>query len=108
MRKIILLAVLAASMATPALAINRYNSMSYSCSAAQALIGRERAVIFRHPAERTKNLTLYDRYVSDRGACNFGEYAFEDTLPTKDTKNCPVYTCHSTSELDDDEILPGR
>lgn len=75
-------------MATPALAINRYNSMSYSCSAAQALIGRERAVIFRHPAERTKNLTLYDRYVSDRGACNFGEYAFEDTLPTKDTKNC--------------------
>jgi len=108
MQKIVLLAALAASMATPALAINRYNSMAYSCSAAQAIINRERAVIFRHPATRTKNLTLYDRYVSDRGACNFNEYAFQDYLPTKDNKSCPVYTCHSTSELDDDDIIFRR
>ena len=108
MQKIILLTVLAAAMASPAFAINRYNSMAYSCSAAQATIDREGAVIFRHPAARTKNLTLYDRYVRDRGACNYNEYAFQDYLPTKDTKSCPVYTCHSTSELDDDEIIPGR
>lgn len=100
MQKIILLAALAASMATPALAISRYNSMAFTCSAAQALIARERAVIFRHPAAYTPNLTLYDRYVADRGACNFSEYAFQDSLPTKDTKSCPVYSCHSTSELD--------
>ncbi|MET0747524.1 MAG: hypothetical protein ABWY49_04990 [Rhizobium sp.] len=108
MRKFIIMAGLAASMATPALAINRYNSLAYSCSAAQATIAREGAVIFRHPAERTRNLTLYDRYVVDRSACNYNEYAFQDYLPTKDTKSCPVYSCHSTSELDDDEIIPGR
>lgn len=104
MQKIILLAAMAAAVATPALAINRYNSTAYSCSAAQALIAHEGAVIFRHPAPRVANLTLYDRYVSDRGACNATEYAFQDYLPTKDTKSCPVYTCHSTSELD----IPGR
>jgi hypothetical protein len=108
MRNIILLATAAASIATPALAINRYNSMSYTCAAAQALIVRERAVIFRHPASDTKNITLYDRYVTDRRACNFNEYAFQDYLPTKDSKDCPVYTCHSTSELDDDDIIPER
>ncbi|MGA1801359.1 hypothetical protein [Rhizobium sp. HT1-10] len=108
MQKILLLAVLAASLATPALAINRYNSMSYTCAAAQALVNRERAVIFRHPAARAKNLTLYDRYVSDRGACNLNEYAFQDYLPTKDQKSCPLYTCHSTSELDDDDIIFRR
>ena len=108
MQKIIMLAGLVASLATPALAINRYNSMAYSCSAAQALIDRERAVIFRHPAGHTPNMTLYDRYVTDRRACNFNEYAFQDYLPTKDNRSCPVYTCHSSSELDDDRIFPGR
>jgi hypothetical protein len=100
MQKIILLAVLGATIATPALAINRYNSMAYSCAAAQALINREHAVIFRHPADYTPNMTVYDRYVVDRSACNYDEYAFWDHMPTKDSKSCPVYTCHSTSELD--------
>jgi hypothetical protein len=104
MQKIILLAAMAAAVATPALAINRYNSTTYYCSAAQALISREGAVIFRHPAPYTPNMTLYDRYVVDRGQCNATEYAFQDYIPTKDTKSCPVYTCHSDSELD----IPGR
>jgi hypothetical protein len=104
MQKIILLAAMAAAFATPALAINRYNSMTYSCSSAQALINHEGAVIFRHPAPRVQNMTLYDRYVVDKGQCNATEYAFQDYLPTKDTKGCPVYTCHSDSELD----IPGR
>lgn len=108
MQKIILLAAVAASMATPALAINRYNSMAYSCAAAQSLVDRERAVIFRHPAEHTPNMTLYDRYVTDGRACNFNEYAYQDYLPTKDTKSCPLYTCHSDSELNDNDIIPGR
>lgn len=83
--------------------------MAYSCSDAQALIRREHAVIFRHPAERTPNMTLYDRYVADSGACNLSEYAYQEYLPTKDAKICPVYTCHSASELDDDDaIFPGR
>lgn len=109
MQKIILLAAVAACAATPALAINRYNSMSYTCSQAQTLINRERAVIMRYPAPRTKNMTLYDRYVEDTRSCDVGYYAYQDYLPTKDTKSCPVYTCRSSSDLDvDDIIIPGR
>jgi hypothetical protein len=109
MQKIILIAAMAAFASTPALAINRYNSMSYTCSAAQALINRERAVIMRYPAPRTKNMTLYDRYVDDSRSCDIGYYAYQDYLPTKDMKSCPVYTCRSSSDLDDDDIfIPGR
>ena len=109
MRKIILLAALTACVASPAVAINRYNSMSYTCSAAQALIDRERAVIMRYPAPRTKNMTLYDRYVEDSRSCDVGFYAYQDYLPTKDTKSCPVYICRPSSDFDDDDlIIPGR
>jgi hypothetical protein len=105
-----LVSLFAASIAaTPALAISRYNSMSYSCAQANAIIHRERAVIFRHPSGRVKNMTLYDRYVADSQACDFGYYAYRDYLPTKDTASCPVYTCVPSTDFDDDdEILPLR
>ena len=106
MRKIILLAMLAATAATPALAINRYNSMSYTCSQAQALINRERAVIMRYPAKHTPNMTLYDRYVEDSRSCDVGYYAEQDYLPTKDKNDCPVYLCQPSTDFDDDIIVP--
>lgn len=101
MKTVILAGTVLALITTPAFAISRYNAMAYTCSAANALIDREGAVIFRYPSARSK-ITLYDRYVRDRGQCNQSEYAFQEYMPTKDRKSCPVYTCHSTSELDDD------
>jgi hypothetical protein len=109
MKKIIVLGLAATSAAaTPALAINRYNAMSYSCPEAQALIQRERAVILRYPADRVKNMTLYDRFVSDRDSCDVGDYAYQSYIPTKDTASCPVYTCRPSTDFDDDVIIPGR
>ena len=108
MRKIILLAALSATMATPALAINRYNSMDYTCAEAQALINRERAVIMRYPAKHARNMTLYDRYVEDSRSCDVGYYADQDFLQTKDKKDCPVYVCRTSTDFDDDIIIPGR
>lgn len=109
MKKIILLGVLMASAAAPAFAIGRYNSMSMSCAEVQALISRERAVILRYPATRVKNMTLYDRYVSDGAVCNTGEYAARAYVQTKDNPSCPVYTCESTTDLDGTGlILPFR
>jgi hypothetical protein len=110
MKKIIGLGMIAASVAaTPALAINRYNSMSYSCQQAQALIGREGAVILRYPANRVKNMTLYDRYVADRDFCDVGDYAYQSYIPTKGTPSCPVFTCRPSTDFDDDVIIPrGR
>lgn len=108
MKKFILLSLLITSVATPALAISRYNSMSFTCAEARAVINRERAVIMRYPSTRPRNMTLYDRYVSDGNACDVGYYAAQDYMPTKDRANCPVYTCKPTSDLDDDDILFRR
>lgn len=72
MKNFILLSLLVTSAATPALAISRYSSMSMTCAEARAIINRERAVIMRYPARRTPNMTLYDRYVADSGACDVG------------------------------------
>ncbi len=108
MKKIVLLSLLLASAATPALAISRYNSMSMTCAEARAVINRERAVIMRYPATRTPNMTLYDRYVADSNACDNGFYAYQDYMPTKDRASCPVYTCRPMTDLDDDLLIFRR
>jgi hypothetical protein len=105
MKKIIVLGLLIASGATPALAISRYNAMSYTCAQAKAIINRERAVIMRHPSARVRNMTLYDRFVSDSNACDPGYYAYQDYLPTKDRADCPVYTCRPSTDFDHDELI---
>ncbi|MDK4714639.1 hypothetical protein [Rhizobium sp. CNPSo 4039] len=108
MKNFILLGLLITSAATPALAISRYNSMSMTCAEARAVINRERAVIMRYPARRTPNMTLYDRYVADSGACDMGFYAYQDYLPTKDRASCPVYICRPATDLDDDDLIFRR
>ncbi|CAN7241442.1 hypothetical protein LJR251_000926 [Rhizobium rhizogenes] len=108
MKKIILLGLLITSATTPALAISRYNAMSFTCAEARAIINRERAVIMRYPSTRVRNMTLYDRYVSDSNACNAGYYAYQDYMPTKDRANCPVYTCRPSTDFDDDDIFLRR
>ncbi|NLS20888.1 hypothetical protein HGP16_30760 [Rhizobium sp. P40RR-XXII] len=108
MKKIVLLGLAIASVATPALAISRYNSMSMTCAEARAVINRERAVIMRYPARRTPNMTLYDRYVSNADSCDVGYYAYQDYLPTKDRASCPVFTCRPSTDLDDDELIFRR
>ncbi len=108
MKKIILLGLLIASAATPVSAISRYNSLSFTCAEARAVINRERAVIMRYPATRTRNMTLYDRFVSDSNACDVGYYAYQNYMPTKDRANCPVYTCRPSTDFDDDDIFLRR
>ncbi|MGO4440196.1 hypothetical protein [Rhizobium sp. RAF56] len=102
MEKIILLGLLAASAAaTPALAISRYDTRSYTCPQTQALIDQQNAVILRYPAQRTSNMTLYDRYVSDSRSCASGFYASRTYIPTKGSSSCAVYTCRTTTDLCD-------
>jgi hypothetical protein len=102
MEKIVLLGLLAASVVTtPALAIGRYNTMSYSCAETQALIGQQRAVILRYPATTTTSMTLYDRFVADGRSCDRGYYARRTYVPTKGDLSCPVYSCQSTTDFCD-------
>jgi hypothetical protein len=106
MKKIMALGLLIASVASPALAISRYNSLNFTCGQAQATINRERAVIMRYPSSRVRNMTLYDRFVADSNSCDTGYYAYQDYLPTKDRPDCPVYICRPSTDFDDDVLFP--
>ncbi len=108
MRAIVPLTLAAVSIWTattgPALAISRYNSNGMSCAAVQNTIRREGAAIFRYPGR--SGATLYDRYVADERYCAGGEYAKSGTIPTRDSRNCPVRHCEMRpSPGDCDSIL---
>ena len=83
----------------PAQAISRYNSTGMTCGAVQSIIEREGAAIFRYPGR--SGVTLYDRYVADERFCSGGEYAKSGTIPTKDTRSCPVRHCEMRPSPDD-------
>jgi hypothetical protein len=88
---------LAAVLAFPAgdaLAINRYNSGSMTCSAIYDTLGKERAVIFRYPS-RTTGAQLYDRYVSDSAQCSVGTEARRSVIPSRDG-GCAVVFCRQS------------
>lgn len=97
---ILALAAMAALISSqPASAISRYNSTTMTCDAVHERIAREGAVIFRYPG-RT-GVTLYDRYVSGDRHCAGGEYAKSDSIPTKDTRSCPIRKCEMRPSPDD-------
>ena len=93
MKNALVLGLIAASAATtPALAISRYDTTSYTCAQTQAIIAQQRAVILKYKADQS-NMTLYDRFVADRDACDAGNTADRSYISTKDTSACPVNTC---------------
>ena len=73
-------------------AISRYVSTSMTCQKIHAVIIQQGAVILQHKSARTGNL-LYDRYVVDPRFCSGGETTDWVSVPTKDTRSCPVSRC---------------
>lgn len=85
------------SVATPSMAISRYDTHSRSCADVQRFIAANRQAILRYPS-RDGRMTLYDRYVSSSAQCGPGLYGVRTYIPTADG-TCPVLNCHSLSEL---------
>lgn len=96
--KIVIAATALACLASPALAISRYNSLDRSCEGVRQLIKSEKAVLLRYPSTRG-NLILYDRYVAGTEQCDTDFYAAQTSIPTKDNPNCPVRNCRSSSDI---------
>jgi hypothetical protein len=86
-------------LASPAMAISRYNSLDRTCEAAHQAIDSEKSVLLRYPS-RSGKVVLYDRYVTDTNQCGTNFYAARTYVPTKDNPSCPVYNCKSSSALD--------
>lgn len=98
--KTIIAAISIVCLASPALAISRYDTLNKTCEAVQQIIKTEKSAVLRYPS-RDGNVVLYDRYVADNGQCgtNFF-YAANASVPTKDNPNCPVHNCKLSSTLE--------
>jgi hypothetical protein len=66
-----------------------------TCDKVQAVLSAEEAAIlgYRSPS----NLPLYDRYVQHAGYCETGKYSRLASVPTPDTRSCPVLKCAQRS-----------
>ncbi|WP_245415142.1 hypothetical protein [Hoeflea marina] len=93
-------------MAGQASAISRIETLGQSCGAIKQTLAREGAAILRHPSPRNSSITLYDRYVSNRGSCTFGEVTQRASVPASDTASCPVLKCYRPDY--DDDIMRIR
>ena len=102
------MAGLAAALLTvsQAQAISRVNTTNKSCQAVRDQVAREGAVILRHPAKRTRGITLYDRYVANARYCTFDEITQRAYVPTRDNANCPVLKCVRPDPQDDFLLWP--
>ncbi len=88
---------LIAALAFPAgdaIAINRYNSASMTCSAIHNTLDRERAIILRY-SNSSGGPPLYDRYVSDSAQCSNGTEARRSLIPARDG-GCSVLYCQQS------------
>jgi hypothetical protein len=72
-------------------AISRYDPTTMSCSAIQALIQEEGAVILRWI--QPPNILRFDRFVAGNQYCGTEERATPSTVPSADGTECQVYAC---------------
>ena len=74
----------------PAGAISRYNAATMSCSEVKGRIRSEGAVILRFRSTFNPSIPRFGRYVAHNGFCEVDEFADFASVPTADTKSCPV------------------
>jgi hypothetical protein len=74
-------------------AISRHSVGGWTCARVKATLQSEGAAILRYPSTRNPSLTLYDRYVLDTRWCQPGQVFKNTSIPTADTKVCPVRKC---------------
>ncbi len=97
-RALLTLCIVAVSF--PALAINRYNVQTMTCSAVQSAVKQDGAAILRYRSARNPSLPLYDRYVRNANFCDINETAQISFVPSKDNPNCRVRRCESVNYND--------
>ena len=77
-------------LATDASAISRYDIGNMTCDRVHAVVQSEGAAILRYRSPQN-DITLYDRYVSDRTYCRRTQDIDQVGLPTSDSASCSVY-----------------
>jgi hypothetical protein len=98
MIRVIVIGVLTAACALPALAVTRIDSHRTSCQAIQNTLIREGAAILRYQSPR--GLPFHDRYVGDSTLCPTGEASAYASVPSRDG-DCRVIACERYDPRDD-------
>ncbi|MBW8636546.1 hypothetical protein K1W69_05025 [Hoeflea sp. WL0058] len=101
MKRTVVLAICAATIAMPAHALSRYDSTRLSCARIQEILKSEGAAVLRYPSPRIPALTLYDTYAFHSGYCGYDQYAKPSYVPSQDRKRCPVRVCTDNSRTGD-------
>ena len=92
---------LSLSLTAQAGAVTRIRSDLNTCATVQQTLIREGAAVVRYPSTRIANYLLYDRYVSPRTHCPWGERLVEHYVPAKDNRRCAVWKCEEVEPLFD-------
>jgi hypothetical protein len=79
-------------------AISRYNPTTMPCSAIQATVASQGAVILRW-TQPPRNILRFDRYVAGNQFCDTEERVKLMSVPAADTPQCPVYACRHFEPL---------
>lgn len=90
--KRLVLTLALAALASPALAVSRYDASAYTCDAVQAIVQKEGQAVFRYPSLRT-GFGLYELLVRDTTVCGNYQTLKSMTIPTKNTRRCHVTAC---------------
>lgn len=96
--ELITLTTLLAIAASPALAIQRQQTMNKTCSEVQSLVRAQGAVILQYPGTRSSGL-LYDRAVATSEMCFGSGYGERTYVPARDRRDCAVWVCRPGTNL---------
>jgi hypothetical protein len=101
MRTALLAAAVAALLPVNAADAQRPNTQNMSCAQARSVVASAGSIVL------STGVHTFDKYVVSPGFCSFGEYAYDATVPTVDTRNCRIgYRCDSNPPLWDNGIYP--
>ena len=102
-RALLVAAALGALLPMHAAQAQRPNTLSMTCAQARGLVASTGSIVL------STGVHTFDKYVASPGYCEFGEYAYSASVPTRDTRSCPIgYRCDTNPPLWDDQIFGRR
>lgn len=103
MRALLLTAAFYALAPTHAAQAQRPSTLSMTCAQARGVVASAGSIVL------STGVNTFDKYVSSPGYCEFGEYAYSASVPTRDTRSCHIgYRCDTNPPLWDDQIFGRR
>ena len=73
--------------------MERLLTETMNCAPVQARVQSQGTVILRRTSKKVPGLPIFNTYVHDERACGQNGYMMPKSVPTADTKSCPMGQC---------------